>query len=85
MSMRETGTPFARRLRTVMLILSVACFFACATGCAPDVVYLRDSEKVIHLSSGECAPRDGWLLSDDQLSELHDLLELERMAEDRGD
>jgi hypothetical protein len=46
------------------------------------VTYLRESEKVVHLEKGEAAPHDGWLLSDDRLAELYDLLELRSTQED---
>ena len=74
---------FGGRLPSAMRILSVVCLLAFVTGslallptgCARDVTYLRESEKVIHLKKGDPAPHDGWLLSDDHLAELYDLLE----------
>jgi hypothetical protein len=39
------------------------------------VTYLRQSEKATHLKQGDAAPHDGWLLSDDRLAEIYDLLE----------
>ena len=72
----------ATRMRSAAcsLALAIACVFA---GCAatPQVTYLRESEKVIHLKQGEPAPHDGWLLSDDRLAEIYDLLD-ERTADE---
>lgn len=70
--------------RSTMRIPSAVCWVVLvigflallATGCSHDVEYLLGSEKVAHLEKGEPAPHDGWLLSDDHLAELYDLLEL---------
>jgi len=60
----------------------LACWLAlaialAAAGCktAPAVTYLRQSDRTVHLKAGEPAPYDGWLLSDDRLAEIYDLLE----------
>ena len=76
MTTRSANRPSGRRWQRVMKALSVLCLLACVTSCARDVEYLRASEKVIHLMKNEPAPHDGWLLSEDHLAELHELLEL---------
>ena len=38
--------------------------------------------RAVHLTKGEPAPHDGWLLSDDDLAELYDLLEQKLTEED---
>ena len=83
---RSSGArwPNATRMLSVAVLLAFAIVLPAvlATGCTPQVQYLRSSEKVIHLKKDEPAPHDGWLLSDDQLAELYDLLERKLDAED---
>lgn len=72
----------AGRSLSVMRMLSVVCLLVFATGCTSDVTYLRESEKAVHLKRNDPAPHDGWLLSDDHLAELYDLLEQTPADED---
>ena len=83
MSRRRADRSFAKRLTSMMLTLSVVFLLAFVTGCAAEkeVHYLSHQEKMIHLKTGESAPHDGWLLSDSQLAELYDLLNLELAEE----
>ena len=83
MTTRNAAGRFAVRWPSVMRTLSALCLLVCATSCARDVEYLRGSEKVIHLKKAEPAPHDGWLLSDDHLAELHELLEL-KLGDEAG-
>jgi hypothetical protein len=39
------------------------------------VTYLRATDRTVHLKAGEPAPFEGWLLSDDRLAEIYDLLD----------
>jgi len=82
MKAKSIGGPSGGRLRSAMRMLSVVCLLVFATGCAHDVTYLRESERAVHLTKGEAAPHDGWLLSDDHLAELYDLLEQKLAEED---
>jgi len=83
MTTRSAGSRSAGRWQSVMRIRSIACLLAFAigsvalltTGCTTETVYLRESEKVVHLEKGEPAPHDGWLLSDDDFAALYDRLE----------
>ncbi len=83
MSRRRANRSFAKRLTNVTRMLLVVFLLAFVTGCASEkkVHYLRHQEKVIHLKKDESAPHDGWLLSDSQLAELYDLLNLELTEE----
>ena len=81
MRTKNADRGFGGRLPSAMKVLLVACLLAFATGCARDVAYLRETEKVVHLEKGESTPHDGWLLSDSHLAELYDLLE-QRLADD---
>ena len=73
----------AGRLPGAMRMLSVVCLLAfvtgslalAGTGCTCNVEYLHRSDQIIHLNRDDPAPHDGWLLSDDHLAELYDLLE----------
>ena len=82
MKAKSIGRPSGGRLRSAMRTLSVVCLLAFATGCVRDVTYLRESERTVHLTKGEPAPHDGWLLSDDHLAEVYDLLEQKLAEED---
>jgi len=90
MKTRNADGRFDVRWPSVTRTLSVLCLLAFVTGwlavlptgCARDVEYLRESEKVTHLEKHEPAPHDGWLLSDDELAELYDLLERKLTLED---
>jgi len=82
MKARSVGRPSGGRLRSAMRMLSVVCLLAFVTSCAHEVTYLRESERAVPLTKGEPAPHDGWLLSDDQLAELYDLLEQKLVEED---
>lgn len=48
-----------RLLRTMMLILSAACFLSGMTACAPKVAIVPDSREIVDLSKGS-DPRPGW-------------------------
>ena len=39
------------------------------------MTYLRATDRTVHLTAGEPAPCEGWLLSNDRLAEIYDLLE----------
>ena len=66
-----------RRWRSATRMLSVACFLVLLIGCAHDVVYLRGTDEVVHLEKGRPAPHAGWLVTDERMAELYDLLELQ--------
>jgi hypothetical protein len=75
---RRSATPSRRATRMRWLACSLALAIALAlSGCAgtPKVTYLRATDRTVHLKSGECAPFEGWLLSDDRLAEIYDLLD----------
>ena len=87
-SRRSVGqSPGAMRTRSVACLLALAIGFLAvlATGCTTKVQYLRETEKVVHLKKDERAPHDGWLLSDDHLAELYDLLERKLPGESSPD
>jgi hypothetical protein len=64
------------RIRSAACWLTIAIVFAIA-GCktTPQVTYLRETEKAVHLKQGDAAPHDGWLLSDGGLAGLYDAVE----------
>lgn len=66
----------ATRMRSAACWLTLAIALA-TLGCqtAPKVTYLRAADKTVHLKTGETAPYDGWLLSNDRLAEIYDLLD----------
>ena len=83
MKTKNVGSRSAARWPSVMRMRSIACCLAFAiaslvlatTGCTTQTMYLRESEKVVHLNAGDAAPHDGWLLSDDDFAGLYDRLE----------
>ena len=79
---RRSSRRSAGRSPGVMRMLSVVCLLAFATSCARDVTYLHQSDEIVHLTKGDPAPHDGWLLWDDHLAELYDLLEQKLANED---
>ena len=93
MKQRDDGRSSVGRSPGGMRTRSVACWLALAigflavlaTGCTTKVQYLRETEKVVHLKKGEIVPHDGWLLSDDHLAELYDLLERKLPGESSPD
>jgi hypothetical protein len=54
---------------SAMLLLSAPVLTSCAAK-PPEIKYLRGSSETIPLIAGECAPFDGWLLSDEALIDL---------------
>ncbi len=75
---RRSATRSRRATRMRWLACSLALAIALAlSGCAgtPKVTYLRAADRTVHLKSGEPAPFEGWLLSDDRLAEIYDLLD----------
>ncbi len=82
MNATRDARPFARPSRSATRMRWLACSLALAialatAGCrtAPAVTYLRQSDRTVHLNAGEPAPYEGWLLSDDRLAEIYDLLD----------
>ena len=73
---RKTAGRSAGRLTAVMRILCLACLLVGSIGCADRVTYLTGSERMIHLKTGEAAPRDGWLVSDEHLADIYEVLGL---------
>jgi len=71
-----TRWPSATRMRSVACWLALAIALA-LSGCAttPQVTYLHASDRTVHLKPGEPAPFEGWLMSDDRLAEIYDLLD----------
>ncbi len=79
-------SPIATRMRWRACWLALAIVLAIASaGCrtTPQVTYLRATEKTVHLKAGEPAPFEGWLMSDDRLAEIYDLLDA-RAPENAG-
>ena len=75
---RRSATPSRRAMRMRWLACCLALAIALAlSGCAgtPKVTYLRATDRTAHLKSGEPAPFEGWLLSDDRFAEIYDLLD----------
>ncbi len=79
---RPDSSPSATRSSAVTRMRSAACWLTLAialvaAGCqtAPKVTYLRATDKTVHLKAGEPAPHDGWLLSNDRMAEIYDLLD----------
>ena len=84
MNATRDARPFARPSRSATRMRWLACSLALAivlaiapAGCqtTPQVTYLRATDKTVHLKAGEPAPYEGWLLSDDRLAEIYDLLD----------
>ena len=84
MTPKRDDRPSARPLRNATRTRRLACWLALAislalapAGCrsAPTVTYLRQNDRTVHLKAGEPAPYEGWLLSDDALAEIYDLLD----------
>ncbi len=79
-------SPIATRMPWLACSLALAIALAAASaGCqaTPQVTYLRATEKTVHLKAGEPAPYEGWLMSDDRLAEIYDLLDA-RAPENAG-
>ncbi len=51
------------------LMLSAPALTSCAAR-PPEITYLRGTSETIPLRANECAPFDGWLLSDEALIDL---------------
>lgn len=70
-----------KRTLTGWLVISMALCAAAGIGCArsPKVVYLEGGDRVVHIEQGVPAPFTGWLMTDEKLAEIFE------MVEDRSD
>jgi hypothetical protein len=66
--------PSGARWRIAMRTLLVFSLLVFASGCAGRVHYLTETEKIVHLNGGDPAPHAGWLLSDDYLADIYDVI-----------
>jgi len=65
-----------RPLRLAMLTLSLAVLMSCVLACSllppkpAPLVYLQGTSRTVQLRAGTPAPFDGWLVTDEAMSDL---------------
>jgi len=74
---RRSGKPSQGATRRWCLVASMLLCVVVVTGCAgkTEVVYLTGGDEIVHLEAGVPAPFAGWLMTDERLAEIFDLLE----------